>query len=185
MSEHAVPDQKQLSELYHFGVETLQKNGLVLGHGAESQPKDTINGQPFWPEEHDFNFEFSVASTVLQQLAPDHAEVLGISIDNATHMVTNFAYEPLRQWAVPEPGEKLAHYLEGGSLVVASGIPDFAYMTMHTAFYAPETDRYVTDLHFRESITLVPEFEPYFNMRVHAAVKHMFSLLPQIVQLKF
>lgn len=186
MSEIALPDQDQLGELYCFAAETMAKNAFVVGSGAESQPKSSIHGQPYWSMEDDFNFEFSVASSVLQRLAPDQAKVLGISVDTADYTLTEFAYEPLRQWADPEPGENLAYYIEGGRLVIASTQyeEDF-YTTMHSINYIPPHNYYDTDIRCIEDDLMPSGFERDFTMRVYTAVRHMFAILPQIAQLKF
>jgi len=185
MSEVALPGQDQLGELYRFGAETMAKT-FVLGNGAESQPKGTMHGQPYWSAEDDFNFEFSVASSVLQRLAPDQAKILGISVDIAAQAVTEFAYEPLRQWADPEPGENLAHYIEGGGLVVASTLHEEGfYSTMYSVNYIPARDCYSADIHYTKEELVPSGFETDFTIRTHDAIRHMFSLLPQIIRLEF
>lgn len=186
MSEVPLPNQEQLGGLYDQGAVVLRQQGLFMGEYPGSQPSSLFNGRPVWDHKADFAFEFSVASVVLQRLAPDQAEVLGLSIDNTPDMVTDFVYEALRcRNTSLEAGENLAHHIEGGRLDICSGLPEGDYTVMHSVYYKPSADCYGTDLHVLEDAWLPPGFEPDFTLRAYVAAQHMLSLLPQIARLEF
>lgn len=188
MSEIPLPNQEQLHSLLQYGEEVLREHGMATHHETESAaPVGFIHDQPLWAVKDAPVFEFSIASPVLQRLAPEQCKILGLDAYTCTQMVTDFSYEALRYWKEPpeEPLKDDELAFDGARLVIASGLQEGDYETMHSVQYQPTANRYVADILVLEGALLPADFEQEFTVRVHAAALHVVSLLPRIARLEF
>lgn len=184
MSEQLFPTQDQLGQLCEHGHRTLKQYGEeIASPQASPAAQFSVDGIPVLQGGEYHRYHFKVASEVVQRLAPEQAEILGISVD-CSGMTTELDYEPLH-YKVALPEEIDAAYINGGRLDICSSYPDgFDISVAHTVLYDPDSCEYQATVRNLEEYPPLG-FEPEFNMRAYTAAQHVISLLPQLLRQEF